>query len=103
MDRFVARAKKITVGDPLDEKTIIGPMISQGHLAKVRSYIELGRKEGASLLCGGLDAPLVPDRVKKGNYVAPTVVADVDKDAGQSAATELCGQPSHTTMNEQVA
>jgi 5-carboxymethyl-2-hydroxymuconic-semialdehyde dehydrogenase len=78
VDRFVARAKKISVGDPLDEKTIIGPMISQGHLAKVRSYIEIGQKEGASLLCGGLDAPLVSDRVKKGNYVAPTVFADVD-------------------------
>ena len=77
-ERFVARAKKITVGDPLDEKTIIGPMISQGHLAKVRSYIELGPKEGATLLCGGLDTPLVPDRVKKGNYVLPTVFADVD-------------------------
>jgi 5-carboxymethyl-2-hydroxymuconic-semialdehyde dehydrogenase len=78
VDRFVARARKITVGDPLDEKTVIGPMISQGHLAKVRSYIELGPKEGATLLCGGLDAPLLPDRVKKGNYVAPTVFADVD-------------------------
>jgi 5-carboxymethyl-2-hydroxymuconic-semialdehyde dehydrogenase len=78
VQKFVARAKKITVGDPLDGKTIIGPMVSQGHLAKVRSYIELGPKEGATLLCGGLDAPLVPDRVKKGNYVAPTVFADVD-------------------------
>jgi 5-carboxymethyl-2-hydroxymuconic-semialdehyde dehydrogenase len=78
VEKFVARAKRITVGDPLDEKTIIGPMISQGHLAKVRGYIELGQKEGATLLCGGLDAPLLPDRVKKGNYVLPTVFADVD-------------------------
>jgi len=78
VERFVARAKKISVGDPLDEKTIIGPMISQGHLAKVRSYIALGQKEGATLLCGGLEAPLLPDRVKKGNYVLPTVFADVD-------------------------
>jgi len=77
VDKFVARAKRITVGDPLDEKTIIGPMISQGHLAKVRSYIALGQKEGATLLCGGLDVPVLPDRVKKGNYVAPTVFADV--------------------------
>ncbi|MES2937258.1 MAG: 5-carboxymethyl-2-hydroxymuconate semialdehyde dehydrogenase [Pseudomonadota bacterium] len=76
--KFVARAKRITVGDPLDENTIIGPMVSQAHLAKVRSYIELGPKEGATLLCGGLDAPLLPDRVKKGNYVLPTVFADVD-------------------------
>src|SRR5206468_2620491 len=60
VDRFAERAKKISVGDPLDEKTIVGPMISQGHLAKVRSYIEIGRKEGASMLCGGLEAPLLP-------------------------------------------
>lgn len=76
--KFAERAKRIAVGDPLDEKTIVGPMISQAHLAKVRSYIELGPKEGATLLCGGLEAPALPDRVKKGNYVAPTVFADVD-------------------------
>ncbi|MGV3572119.1 MAG: 5-carboxymethyl-2-hydroxymuconate semialdehyde dehydrogenase [Ramlibacter sp.] len=78
VDRFVARAKKIAVGDPRDEKTIVGPMISQAHLAKVRGYIELGPKEGATLLCGGLDVPVLPDRVRKGNYVVPTVFADVD-------------------------
>ncbi|MRD46735.1 5-carboxymethyl-2-hydroxymuconate semialdehyde dehydrogenase [Caenimonas koreensis DSM 17982] len=76
--KFVARAKKLTVGDPLDDKTIIGPMVSQAHLAKVRSYIELGPKEGATMLCGGLDAPQLPDRVRKGNYVMPTVFADVN-------------------------
>jgi 5-carboxymethyl-2-hydroxymuconic-semialdehyde dehydrogenase len=77
--KFAERAKRIVVGDPLDEKTIVGPMISKGHLAKVRSYIELGPKEGATLLCGGLEVPgNLPDRVKKGNYVMPTVFADVD-------------------------
>ncbi|WP_390347321.1 5-carboxymethyl-2-hydroxymuconate semialdehyde dehydrogenase [Variovorax boronicumulans] len=77
--KFAERARRITVGDPLDEKTIVGPMISQAHLAKVRSYIELGPKESATLLCGGLEAPSnLPDRVKKGNYVMPTVFADVD-------------------------
>jgi 5-carboxymethyl-2-hydroxymuconic-semialdehyde dehydrogenase len=76
--RFAERAKRITVGDPLDEKTIIGPMISQGHLAKVRHYIELGSKEGATLLCGGLDAPDLPAHLAKGNFVKPTVFADVD-------------------------
>lgn len=80
--KFAERAKRITVGDPLDETTIVGPMVSQGHLAKVRSYIELGPKEGATLLCGGLDRPSyaaeLPSRVAKGNYVWPTVFADVD-------------------------
>jgi 5-carboxymethyl-2-hydroxymuconic-semialdehyde dehydrogenase len=76
--KFAERARRITVGDPLDEKTIVGPMISQAHLAKVRSYIELGSKEGATLLCGGLGAPELSARVKAGNYVLPTVFADVD-------------------------
>jgi 5-carboxymethyl-2-hydroxymuconic-semialdehyde dehydrogenase len=78
VEKFAARAKRIAVGDPLDEKTIVGPMVTQAHLAKVRSYIELGSREGATLLCGGLDAPLVSDRVKKGNFVLPTVFADVE-------------------------
>ncbi|MDB5751803.1 MAG: hpaE [Ramlibacter sp.] len=76
--KFAARAGRIAVGDPLDEKTIVGPMISPAHLAKVRGYIELGTREGATLLCGGLELPALPDRVKKGNYVLPTVFADVD-------------------------
>ena len=82
VQRFVERAKKITVGDPQDEQTIVGPMISPNHLAKVRHYIELGPKEGATLLCGGIDRPSyaaeLPARVKGGNYVWPTVFADVD-------------------------
>ena len=77
-DKFIERAKRITVGDPLDENTIIGPMISQGHLAKVRSYIELGSKEGATLACGGLDAPALDATLAKGNFIRPTVFVDVD-------------------------
>ena len=80
--KFAERAKRITVGDPLIDTTIVGPMISRAHLAKVRSYIELGSKEGATLLCGGLDRPSyaaeLPSRVAQGNYVWPTVFADVD-------------------------
>ena len=78
VQRFAERARRITVGDPLDDATIVGPMISQGHLDKVCSYIELGPKEGATLLSGGLGTPALPERVKRGNYVLPTVFADVD-------------------------
>ena len=82
VERFVERARRITVGDPLDEKTIVGPMISPAHLAKVRSYIELGAQEGASMLCGGIGrpsyAPELPAHVAAGNFVWPTVFADVD-------------------------
>ncbi len=81
-EKFVDRARRITVGDPLDDTTIVGPMISKAHLAKVRSYIELGPQEGATLLCGGLEQPRyaaeLPERVRQGNYVWPTVFADVD-------------------------
>ncbi|HEX6721038.1 MAG TPA: 5-carboxymethyl-2-hydroxymuconate semialdehyde dehydrogenase [Burkholderiaceae bacterium] len=76
--RFAERAKRITVGDPLEDKTIVGPMISPSHLEKVRRYIELGPSEGATLLCGGLAAPSVPSHLRKGNYVLPTVFADVE-------------------------
>jgi 5-carboxymethyl-2-hydroxymuconic-semialdehyde dehydrogenase len=76
--KFAERAKRIVVGDPLDEKTIIGPMISQAHLAKVRSYIELGQQEGATMLCGGNEVPKLPAHMMKGNFVRPTVFADVD-------------------------
>jgi len=76
--KFAQRAQRITVGDPLDEKTLVGPMISPGHLDKVRGYIELGTKEGATLFCGGLGAPDVAAHVAKGNFVKPTVFTHVD-------------------------
>ncbi len=78
VDEFAARARRIGVGDPLDAATIVGPMISPEHLAKVRRYIELGPKEGATLLCGGLDAPRFEGPLARGNFVRPTVFADVD-------------------------
>ena len=77
-DRFAERARRITVGNPLAEATLVGPMISPAHLAKVRHYIALGSEEGATLLCGGLDAPNLPAALQAGNFVRPTVFADVD-------------------------
>jgi len=78
VQQFTARARRIAVGDPLDENTVIGPMISANHLEKVRRYIEMGPKEGATLMCGGLDAPHLDGSLKKGNFVSATVFADVD-------------------------
>ena len=78
VEKFAARARRIAVGDPLDENTVIGPMISANHLEKVRRYIEMGPKEGATLMCGGLDAPHLAGSLKKGNFVSATVFADVD-------------------------
>ncbi len=80
--QFAARARRVRVADPLDEVTLIGPMISAAQLTKVRSHIEPGRQEGATLLCGGLDRPVYapewPAALQRGNFVWPTVFADVD-------------------------
>ena len=93
-EKFAARARRITVGDPMDETTIVGPMISPQHLAKVRHYIELGPKEGATLLCGGIDrpsyAPELSAALQRGNFVWPTVFADVDNRM-QIAQDEIFG------------
>ena len=74
--RYVAAAQNLVVGDPRDPATQVGPLVSQEHLDKVLSYIQLGEQEGAKLLTGGhqlTDGPLAG-----GNYVAPTVFADVE-------------------------
>jgi 5-carboxymethyl-2-hydroxymuconic-semialdehyde dehydrogenase len=78
VDKFTARARRISVGDPLDEAIHVGPMISPAHLAKVRGYIELGPREGATMTCGGADAPELAAALRHGNFVKPTVFADVD-------------------------
>ena len=80
--QFTERTRRIRVGDPLEDSTIVGPMVSKSHLGKVRSYIEMGPKEGATLLCGGLERPPyadeLPEAVRAGNFVWPTVFAGVD-------------------------
>ena len=89
-ERFAQRARRIVVGDPMDDKTIVGPMISRAHLAKVRGYIELGAQQGATMLCGGVDAPDLPAAMKNGNFVRPTVFADV-KNSMRIAQEEIFG------------
>ena len=89
-ERFAERAGRISVGDPLDENTIVGPMISQAHLAKVRGYIELGQREGARMLVGGIKPPELSGNLALGNFVLPTVFADVDNRM-QIAQDEIFG------------
>jgi len=77
-DKFAERAARITVGDPMLDTTLVGPMISRQHLAKVRNYIALGVDEGAELLTGGLEPPNVGLGLAGGNFVVPTVFGKVD-------------------------
>jgi aminomuconate-semialdehyde/2-hydroxymuconate-6-semialdehyde dehydrogenase len=74
--RFVAAAEALPVGDPRDPATRIGPMVSTEHLEKVLSYLDIGQREGAKLMTGGYQVR--DGDLAQGNYVAPTVFADVD-------------------------
>ncbi len=68
-------AQKYTLGDPLDEKTKLGPLTSAAQRERVRGYIRKGIEEGAVLLAGGPDAP---EGLGKGYYVKPTVFGKVN-------------------------
>jgi alpha-ketoglutaric semialdehyde dehydrogenase len=76
VERYVERAKKLKVGNGLDETVEMGPAINERQLNTDLSYVEIGKDEGAKLLCGG-------NRLDKGNYqygwfMEPTVFTDVD-------------------------
>lgn len=84
VDRSVARAKKRTVGDPLDPSTEQGPQVDDAQFDKVMGYIDSGRQQGAKMLCGG-------ERVgNRGYFIRPTVFADV-KDDMKIAQEEIFG------------
>jgi aldehyde dehydrogenase (NAD+) len=72
-----AAAQGYRTGDPFDEATRLGPLVSVAQRDRVRGHIERGIADGARLIAGGLDAP-VPER---GYFVAPTVFADVHPDS----------------------
>ncbi|MFC9278140.1 aldehyde dehydrogenase family protein [Streptomyces collinus] len=70
-----AYASRLKVGDPREPDTVVGPVISAEHRARVESYVELGRKEGAVVVAGGERPP-----GERGFYVAPTLLADCTND-----------------------
>ena len=73
---FAERARALTVGDPLDEGTKVGSMISRTHADKVRGFVELGLEEGGELLAG--DGLSLGDGLDADAFVAPTVIGGVD-------------------------
>ncbi len=81
-DRFVEEltknAKRVKIGNPLEEATEMGPIASEKHLNKVMHYIELGKKEGAEIAYGG--KRLQNGELKKGFYVSPTIFTNVKND-----------------------
>ena len=84
LERLSARLREAIIGDPLDEATNFGPMVSERQMKIVQDYIEIGKSEGARLICGGgrLD--------REGFYLEPTVFADV-RDEMTIAREEIFG------------
>jgi betaine-aldehyde dehydrogenase len=72
--RVAARTERLRLGNPLDDATEIGPLISQSQRARVLAYVEAGQREGAALLTGGA----VPQgALAQGSYLEPAVFANV--------------------------
>lgn len=79
-DRFtkmlVAKTKRIRLGDPLNKKTDMGPLISERQLKRIEDYVESGKKQGANLIAGGNR----PKNLKKGYFYLPTIFTDVGQE-----------------------
>lgn len=76
--RLVERAKKIKVGSGFDQETEMGPLVSKIQMDKVLNYIEIGKKEGAKLVCGG--NKINTEELKDGFFVEPTIFIDTTPD-----------------------
>ena len=70
-------AESFAPGDPFTEGTMLGPLVSETQLERVRGYIEKGQAEGARLVTGGAESP---EGLDEGYYVRPTVFSDVTSD-----------------------
>ena len=86
VSRLAARARRIRVGAPSDPSTQIGPLVHAECYERVTSWVRLGMREGARLAAGGL-AP--PDQAE-GNYLAPTVLSNVEPSM-QVFREQVCG------------
>ncbi|MCB9769535.1 MAG: aldehyde dehydrogenase [Candidatus Omnitrophica bacterium] len=85
---FIEATKNLKIGDPLDDQTEVGPMISKNQRQISLDYIALGKEEGASLAYGGT-IPSDPSMVD-GNYLIPAVLVDV-KNTMRVAQEEIFG------------
>ncbi len=80
LDRFVAATKKLRIGDPQDAATDVGALVSEAHLRKVEGYVALAREEGGTVVVGGTRPANLPERVRGGYFLEPTVITGLDCD-----------------------
>ena len=78
MERVVARTKAIVAGNPLEGSTMIGAQASNDQYEKILSYINIGKEEGAEVLCGGAAQAFDGD-IAKGYYIQPTILKGHNK------------------------
>ncbi|MEQ9466141.1 MAG: aldehyde dehydrogenase [Ekhidna sp.] len=71
--QFLEECEKLVVGDPMDPKTTTGALVSEAHLNKVDSYVQLAREEGGTILTGGKKLD------REGFYYEPTVIEGLDE------------------------
>jgi aldehyde dehydrogenase (NAD+) len=76
VERFVDHVKRLRVGDGLDSRVQVGPLINEQQLETARKYVQIGQEEGARLLCGG--SRLTGQDFDCGWFFQPTVFGDVD-------------------------
>jgi aldehyde dehydrogenase (NAD+) len=88
LDRLLKAAQSLRLGNPLDEKSQIGPLVNAAQLRRVRDYIKIGEQEGARLLCGG--QPATGNGLSKGHFFQPTVFGGV-KPSMRIAQEEIFG------------
>jgi aminomuconate-semialdehyde/2-hydroxymuconate-6-semialdehyde dehydrogenase len=76
---FVKKTKELIIGDPLEASTRIGALVSEGHMNKVLSYVDLAKKEGGKILTGG-NRIKISGRCTEGFFVEPTVIVELNHD-----------------------
>ena len=79
IEAVAQRAKKFRIGDPMDWKTDMGPLVSKNQREKVEEYVRVGKEEGAKLVTGGRE-PMLPEPFDKGYFYEPTVFGDATQD-----------------------
>jgi acyl-CoA reductase-like NAD-dependent aldehyde dehydrogenase len=77
VEALAAGMEAMTVGDPTDPATQLGPLVAERQQTRVRGYIDEGRREGARLVVGGAD---LPDGIDTGWYVRPTLFSNASND-----------------------
>lgn len=76
---FVEKVSQLKIGDPMESETNVGAVVSQPHMEKILSYIDLAQTEGGSILLGGNQVNL-EGRCKTGYFIAPTIIENLAHD-----------------------